>query len=83
MADAFAHVNWLAVIIAVIAYFVLGGIWFPLIVKGAYIRALESEMRSGALSLIGPLCYITVTTITCAILIRLLGVTRLQIQSVS
>ena len=75
MVDAFAHLNWLAVIVAVIAYFVLGGIWFPLIVKRAYIRALGSEMRSGALSLVGPLCCITITTITCAILIRLLGVT--------
>ena len=75
MVAALAHLNWLAVLVAVIAYFVLGGIWFPLIVKRAYRRALESEMRSGALSLIGPLACITVTTVTCAILIHLLGVT--------
>ena len=75
MVDGFAHLNWLAIIAAVIAYFILGGIWFPLIVKRAYMRALESEMRSGALSLVGPLACITVTTITCAMLIHLLGVT--------
>ncbi len=74
MVDAFADLNWLAVIVASIAYFVLGGIWFPLIVKRAYIRALESEMRSGTLSLVGPLSCITLTTITCALLIRLMGV---------
>ena len=75
MVDAFAHLNWLAVIVAVTAYFIMGGIWFPLIVKRAYVAALKSDMRTGALSLVGPLACLTVTTTTCAILIRLLGVT--------
>ena len=75
MVDVFADLNWLAIIAAVIAYFILGGIWFPLIVKRAYMRALGSEMRSGALSLVGPLACVTVTTMTCAIFIHLLGVT--------
>ncbi len=75
MLDALAHLNWLAVAVAVIASFALGGIWFPLIVNRAYSVALGREMRKGTLSLVGPLLCLTVTTITSAILIRLLGVT--------
>ena len=74
MLDALAHLNWLAVVVAVIASFALGGIWFPLIVRRAYSIALGREMRKGTLSLVGPLLCMTVTTITSAILLHLLGV---------
>lgn len=75
MADAIIHLNWLAIAVAVAAYFVLGGIWFPLVVRRAYAIALGREMTSGLLSLVSPLVCISITTITCAVLIRLLGIT--------
>ncbi len=73
--SALAHLNWAAVVVAVASYFVLGGIWFPLIVKRAYAEALGTEMKSGILAILGPLPCLTVTTITCGLLIRLLGIT--------
>lgn len=74
MLDALGNLNWLAVLFAVIAAFVLGGVWFPLVVKRAYAVALGHEMKSGVLSLVVPLACTTVTTITSAVLIRLLAV---------
>lgn len=71
----FGDLNLLAIFLAIASYFILGGIWFPLTVKNAYRRALDHEMSSGIVSLIVPLACITMTTITCAILIRLLGIT--------
>ena len=72
--DTIPHLNWLAVTLAVAAFFVLGGIWFPLVVRRAYAIALGREMKAGALSLVGPLLCVTVITITDAVFIRLLEI---------
>lgn len=36
MIDALSHVNWLAVLVASIAHFVLGGIWFAIMSTTAF-----------------------------------------------
>ena len=74
MIDILPRLNWAAVIVAIFACFLLGGIWFPFIVKRQYERALATEMKSGLLALLGPLFCMTVTTISTAVLIHLLGV---------
>ena len=37
--ELFSHLNWLAVIVAGLAYFVLGAIWYSFIFKNAWIKA--------------------------------------------
>ncbi len=73
--DLVPRLNWLGVAAAVAAFFVLGGIWFPLVVSRAYVVALGREMKTGVASLVGPLACVAVITISDAILIRLLGIT--------
>lgn len=36
--DLISHINWLAVIVAGLAYFVLGALWYSLLFKNAWIR---------------------------------------------
>jgi hypothetical protein len=36
--DLFSHVNWLAVLVAAIAYFLLGAIWYSFLFRNAWIR---------------------------------------------
>ena len=74
MINAFQNLNWIAVALAIIAYFMVGGVWYPLIVKKAYTRALGKEMKSGPLSFLVPLSCITITTITSAVFLRALRI---------
>lgn len=36
--EIFSHLNWLAIIVAGVAYFLLGAIWYSFIFKNAWIR---------------------------------------------
>lgn len=46
MGTAFlSHINWLAVIVAGIAYFILGAIWYSFIFKNAWIRLSGVNMN--------------------------------------
>ena len=68
------HLNWLAVVIAILAYFALGGVWYLFVVRKAYVEALGCEQTKGLASLLGPLVCISITTITSALLLRYLGI---------
>ncbi|MRT24994.1 DUF1761 family protein [Enterobacteriaceae bacterium RIT697] len=57
------QINWLAVLAGLVVFFLLGGIWFQLVVGKAYEAALGVVQKEGALSLIGPLvCLAIITT---------------------
>ena len=43
--EIFSHVNWLAVLVAGIAYFALGAIWYSFIFKNAWIRLSGVNMN--------------------------------------
>lgn len=79
MIDALSHVNWLAVLAASVAQFVLGGIWFMVLVGKPYAAALGIEGRPpqkpGALFLVGPFLCGAVIIATTAALLRALGIT--------
>jgi multisubunit Na+/H+ antiporter MnhB subunit len=50
--DLISHINWLAVIVAGLAYFALGALWYSLLFKNAWIRfsgvnADDPNMKKG------------------------------------
>lgn len=77
MLTPFLQINWLAVLAGVVVFFVLGGLWFQLVVGKAYETALGAPQKEGALSLAGPLVCITVITTVNAWLLAALGIDTL------
>ena len=79
MIDALSHVNWFAVLVASIAHFALGGIWFAGLVGRHYAAALgitgQPQQKPGPLFLAGPFVCGAITITTTAILLRALGIT--------
>lgn len=43
--DLFSHVNWLAVLVAALAYFFLGAIWYSFLFRNAWIKAVGVNMN--------------------------------------
>lgn len=37
--DLFSHINWLAAVVAAIAYFLLGALWYSLLFRDAWIKS--------------------------------------------
>ncbi|TMI96832.1 MAG: DUF1761 domain-containing protein [Bacteroidetes bacterium] len=37
--DIFAHINWLAVLVAAVAFFLLGAVWYSFLFRNAWIKA--------------------------------------------
>ena len=76
MVDAFARINWLAVVIAVVASAVLGGVWFGALVGTRYLRVLGREGQEApaprTVDAVGPLVCITVVVLTSAVLVAAL-----------
>lgn len=79
MTDAFNHVNWIAVLAAAVAQFVLGGIWFGALVSRHYPLALgiadREPQKPTPAFFIGPFLCGLVTVATSAVLLRTLGIT--------
>ena len=79
MIAAISQVNWLAVLAASVAHFVLGGIWFVALFRQHYTAALgiadRPAERPGPLFMVGPFVCSAVNIATTAILLRALGVT--------
>ena len=79
MVQALSHVSWLAVLVAAVANFVLGGVWFAALFDKAYAAALgiadRPASKPSALMLAGPFVCSLFTIATTAVLLRALGVT--------
>jgi hypothetical protein len=43
--DIFSHINWLAVLVAAVAYFAVGGIWYSFLFRNAWIRLTKVDMN--------------------------------------
>lgn len=81
MNDAISHVNWLAVLTASVANFLLGGLWFVALVGKYYPIALgiadRPPQKPGPLFFIGPFVCSAFTIATSAILVHALDITGL------
>lgn len=79
MLDALSHVSWLAVLVAAVANFVLGGLWFTAFFGKAYAAALgiadRPASKPSALMIAGPFVCSLFTIATTAVLLRALAVT--------
>lgn len=77
MFDALLNLNWLSILVASVANFALGGVWFMVLFKRQYAAALQLEARGddekpSALFIAGPFICGVVTIATTAFLFRLL-----------
>lgn len=81
MLQAISSINWLAVLLASIASFVLGGAWFMGLFPKAYVIALGREalpaQKPGPIFIVGPFVCGVLTTITTAILLGAFGITSM------
>lgn len=72
------HINWLAVLVASLASFILGGVWFAALFAKPYAAALGRQggpkTKPGPLYMVGPLLCGIVTTVTSAFLLHALKV---------
>ena len=77
--DLFSHMNWLAVLVAAIAYFFLGAIWYSALFRDAWIKAAGVNMsdpngRKGLAGImIASFITILITTIGLGLLITRVG----------
>lgn len=82
MFDIASELNWLAIIAATLAYFILGAIWFTPLFGSAYDKALDSkrakDQKWPAIYYVGPFLSALVTTIATSILIYALRVSQLS-----
>lgn len=82
MFDVATDLNWLAIIVATLAYFILGALWFTPLFGAAYDRALDAKRSKGqkwpAIYYIGPFLSALVTTITTAVLVYALTISSVS-----
>lgn len=78
MLAAFSQINWLAVLAAMVAHFILGGVWFAALFGKQYAQALgiadQPPQKPALIFFIGPLLCGAVTIITTAFLLRALAI---------
>ena len=79
MVEAITHVNWLGVISASVAHFLLAGLWFAAVFGKQYAKALgisdRPPQKPTAIFMIGPFACGAVTISTTAVLLRALSIT--------
>ncbi len=79
MIETFTHLNWVAVLVASIAHFLLGGIWFGALFARPYAHALgiadRPPQRPGPIFLIGPFICSAITIATTGVLLRAFAIT--------
>ena len=81
MFTVLSTINWLSVLAAFVAYFLLGALWYLLLFPKAYQASLgktyepDAKQNQEPLYIIGPAVCALVITITCAILLYALHIT--------
>ncbi|RDC62423.1 DUF1761 domain-containing protein [Adhaeribacter pallidiroseus] len=77
MMSQLANINWISVLIAFVAYTILGGVWFTVLFKKQYAISLgkENELpaKPAPIFIIGPAVCSFIITITSALLLYALG----------
>lgn len=81
MIQFISAINWLSVVLAFVAYSVLGALWFTLLFKKQYAKSLGKEgqdlQNSAPIFFIGPMICSLLITITSALLIHALRINNL------
>ena len=79
MFNVVSQINWLAVLLATVATFLLGGAWFMGLFKARYAASLGrtgmADPKPSAIFILGPLVCGAVVNLTDAVLLKALGVT--------
>ncbi len=81
MINQFANLNWISVLIAFVAYFLLGALWFTLFFSKSYKISLgkaNETLPNKPIFIIGPALCCLVITMASAILIYALGIETLS-----
>lgn len=82
MFDVVSELNWLAIVLATLAYFILGAIWFTPLFGKAYDAALESkrtkDQKWPPIYYVGPFVSALITTIATSILLYALHVGQMS-----
>ena len=80
MFNVLADINWLGFVIALVASIVLAGVWFVAVIAKPYLVALgrenEPAPQNDLLRNVGPLVCTLVVTLTTAVLVEALDITR-------
>jgi hypothetical protein len=77
MISQLANLNWISVLIAFVAYFILGGLWFTLLFARQYKISLGREnetLQNSLIFIVGPAICSLVITIASAILMSALHI---------
>ena len=78
MIQFLSAINWLSVLLALVAYSALGALWFTLLFKKQYAKSLGKEnenlQNSAPIFIVGPMICSLLITITSALLIKALGI---------
>jgi len=78
MLIAFGEISWLAVIVAFVPYFMLGGLWFTVFFKKQYFESLGKswldQEKPSALFIVGPAVCTFIITIACAMLMAMINI---------
>ena len=82
MFDVFGDLNWLAIMLATVMYYMMGGLWFSQLVFGkAWEKSIgfdrPKEWKESTIFYVGPLIGCLVTSIATAILIYSLNIQSL------
>ena len=82
MTNAISHINFLSVLAALVPSFILGGVWFGIIVAKLYVKALGREaippQKPASIYIIGPVICNLFAVITSALLLQMLQVESIQ-----
>lgn len=82
MFDVINELNWLAIILATLAYFILGALWFTPLFGSAYDKALDSKRSKGQkwpmLYYVGPFLSAFVTVIATSVLVYALHIGQMS-----
>jgi hypothetical protein len=82
MISQITNLNWISVLIAFVAYFLLGALWFTLFFKKQYAISLGKQNqlpeKPGPIFIIGPAICSFVITIASAILIYALNISNIS-----
>lgn len=78
MIQFISAINWLSVVVALVAYSVLGALWFTLLFKKQYAKSLGKEgedlQNSTPIFYIGPMICCLLIIVASALLIHALGI---------
>jgi len=81
MINQLPNLNWFSILIAFIAYFLVGALWFTLLFSKWYKRSLGREneiLENKPIFIIGPALCTLIITLASAILIYALNITSLK-----